>query len=569
MIGKFEKRGNLYWFLVIILVAVVLRFTSLTLAPIMGDEPAYAVRSFGWIDVLWGTGQTTPYHWFEYLPLWSQLSFHDHPPMVFAVQHIFQSLFGDSLFSVRLSSAFFGVLSVVLVFFIGRRLFNEKVGLLSMALMAVSGGILCLSRVALMESVTTFFVLLAFYFFIRSFEDKKFLPWFGVAIGLSLLSKYTAFIPIPIYFLILIFHKRNYFREWRLYFAIFCALLVFSPVIIYNTELYLSRGHFDVQISYFLHQDTEWSDYLVGKEQMGTVESRVIHLDRFVKYTSLPLFVFMFSAMWWFLIRLRKLPWQEDLIISVIFFWLWSTLLTGSAWRFLYYILPFLFLITAVFVVRIPYFQRKWFRIVLLIVIGIELFFSVNNNFLVLIKRGWPWNFSYITYSSAFVWKDHGVEQLYDYFQKELGGKSSIIEPKFMIKNIDNKIGNLLRIQNYGKPYRALIIHDERVEYRTFAWVFTRLCFYHGWPALRFSEVWKNYKQISSLSAFKDAVLYFVVATKNAELRPEVFNQPVIAASALQHAGINPVIIYNRFGAPVFRVFKLTWKDLAFLEEKK
>ncbi len=63
-----------------------------------GDEPAYLVRSMGWHDSLGSNLQSTPAQWFDSVPWWSNLSFHDHPPLVFAVNKVSFSLFGDSLF---------------------------------------------------------------------------------------------------------------------------------------------------------------------------------------------------------------------------------------------------------------------------------------------------------------------------------------------------------------------------------------------------------------------------------------------------------------------------------------
>ena len=59
----------------------------------VGDDALYSSRALGWLDYL-GGGQTTPIQWFEKIPWWGYLSFHDAPPLVFAVQRLFFAVFG-------------------------------------------------------------------------------------------------------------------------------------------------------------------------------------------------------------------------------------------------------------------------------------------------------------------------------------------------------------------------------------------------------------------------------------------------------------------------------------------
>src|SRR3989338_8199827 len=84
----------------IILLGAILRFWGLGSAEIFHDEGLYAFRSVGYIDYIQNDDQSTPVQWFRDLstmPWRTKLSFHDHPPLFFLVQHLFFRVFGNSL----------------------------------------------------------------------------------------------------------------------------------------------------------------------------------------------------------------------------------------------------------------------------------------------------------------------------------------------------------------------------------------------------------------------------------------------------------------------------------------
>lgn len=281
-------------FLLVVVLAGVLRIAFLSASDVVDDEPFYALRGIGWVDVLYGSSQTTPYHWFEELPWWSKLSFHDHPPLVFAIFRFFSIFLGDSLFAIRLVPAFFGVLSVILMFFISRLWFkDEKKALITMFLIAINSGVVFFSRLAMMESISLFFILLTFFFFLLALDNRKFLPWLGLVFGLSVIAKYVAFIPLPIYLLILFIYKREYFKDFYLYLAVFLSFVIMSPVIVYNFFLFKTVGHFDLQIAFTLGQKvTEWGEPW-GKELRGDFSERLKGLTRLAEYLS-PVSFFLF-----------------------------------------------------------------------------------------------------------------------------------------------------------------------------------------------------------------------------------------------------------------------------------
>ncbi|OHA05729.1 MAG: hypothetical protein A2934_02610 [Candidatus Sungbacteria bacterium RIFCSPLOWO2_01_FULL_47_10] len=189
-----------YILAVILFVAAIVRFVNIQSGDPIGDEVLYSFRAIGMMDFDEAEFQTTPREWFDpEVPWWTYFSFHDHPPLVFFVQHVFISAFGETVFAFRLPSAIFGVLSVFLIYRIGAMLFSPTAGLASAAVLAVTANHVFISRVGLQESYVIFFMLLAYYFFLASLRDEKKLLHLGFALGLCLLTKYTSMILLPRY----------------------------------------------------------------------------------------------------------------------------------------------------------------------------------------------------------------------------------------------------------------------------------------------------------------------------------------------------------------------------------
>jgi dolichyl-phosphate-mannose--protein O-mannosyl transferase len=97
-------------------------------------------------------------------------------------------VFGDDPFGWRFSAALVGLLSIVLIFFITRKLFNSYfLSITAATLMSLDGLHLVMSRTALLDIFLSFFILLAFYFLIT---DRLWLA--GIVMGLALGTKWSA-----------------------------------------------------------------------------------------------------------------------------------------------------------------------------------------------------------------------------------------------------------------------------------------------------------------------------------------------------------------------------------------
>ena len=246
----------------ILLLGALLRFWGLGSAEFFHDEGFYAFRSVGYLDYLQSDDQTTPIQWFKDgdLPFWTSLSFHDAPPLFFLVQNFFFRIFGDSLFAARLPSALAGIASIYLVYLLGKRFFQSErtgqlVGILAALLLAVNHIHIWISRSSLLESLQIFLILLNIYYFFVFLENPKKWKMFGLTLGLAFLAKYTSGFLAQVYGAYLLIFKRDLLKKRELYLTLALAVILFSPVFIYNFYLYQAVGHFDLQFAYLFGQE--------------------------------------------------------------------------------------------------------------------------------------------------------------------------------------------------------------------------------------------------------------------------------------------------------------------------
>ncbi len=92
--------------------------------------------------------------------------------------HVFLSSFGFMLlgihdYSILVVSAFFGSLTLILVYVLGNRFFNKKVALIATTILAVSGTHIVFSRSGYGQSSAAFFSLLGTYLFLLSLTVKE------------------------------------------------------------------------------------------------------------------------------------------------------------------------------------------------------------------------------------------------------------------------------------------------------------------------------------------------------------------------------------------------------------
>lgn len=561
-----------YWLIVILLFAAILRLYGLERGDTVNDEVFYAFRAIGLLDFDKAEVQTTPLEWYDpNIPWWAPLSFHDHPPLVFWVQYIFMKIFGDERWAFRLPSALLGLISVYLVYLIGKKLFSQNAGFVSAVLFAITLNNVYISRTGMQESYVIFFMLLASYLFL-----KNYFVWTGIILGLAFLTKYNTFILVPIFLTYLLLYQRNVFLNKKFWLGTFLSILIFSPVIIYNIKLYQSVGHFDFQISYIFGQNTPEWQVQPGKE-IGTMGDRLKNFIPRLIATNSWLFFALFAISLIFL--------RDTFLILVFCFLFLLLMLTGPSYRFLTMLTPWMALVIgeglwqclraglmplAGMVSRV-YSGRanehhperaRWASeeskkalpkaIVLLTILAFELFYTYNNQIAYYPKGPTPWLASKVRYEN-YNW---GYNELNDYLEFELSGKMPALAftPKYHFLNkLQDEVLEKAKSKNLT-PYPALIVYYGNVDDGPRLWTFDRLRFYHAWPIINFDTyeqfLAENGTDFYKKMGFKN--YYFIMQTN---IVPSAEFQQIIR-------GHDAELIKNPRSDIVFKVYKFYEKEI-------
>lgn len=302
-----EETSALYTFVLFVIVAIAayFRFSGLSFglpATYHPDE----VAKFNAIMRMYESGSLDPNYFL-------------HPTLLLYATYTMNLLlhgvgvltgsFGDTLILAgRSVSATAGVLSIVLTYMIGKRLFSVRAGLLAAALLAVFPLHVTCSRYLKEDSLLTFFVLLSSLFTVYAFRSKKsfWLVLSGIAAGCSASVKYSGMMSVGIPFLgALALEGRWFLRDRRVWCALLLALLAVpvafllcSPYVVLNATKFLHDFQFEQQHMQngHLFAITPWSQYWM------------YHVERSLyQGVMAPPFLLGFVALGFFL-RKQKLP---------------------------------------------------------------------------------------------------------------------------------------------------------------------------------------------------------------------------------------------------------------------
>lgn len=147
-----------------------------------------------------------------------------YPPIYDSFVAVSFLAFGASIFSARLVSVVFLVLTVFVIYGIANLFYkSQKMALLSAILFAIMPGIIWLSKLAMIETLLLFVVSLSMFFFFRWLQtnSKKDQTLSIIAFIIGVLVKYQVLVIVPIIMLAgTFFWKREYFKvEFKKWFT--------------------------------------------------------------------------------------------------------------------------------------------------------------------------------------------------------------------------------------------------------------------------------------------------------------------------------------------------------------
>ena len=567
--------------LLVVALAAAFYFWHLSRPDIITDESSYATRAIGMVDFDFGIEQPTPWQWVEKVPSWMRLSFHDHPPLVFLLQHYSMRIFGETPFAVRLPSVLAGLAAVFLVYLIGRRLYSPVVGLAASALFAFTVNHVWISRIGLQESIAIALVLASAYFFLKGLENPKRLPWAGTFLGLAFLAKYYALILAPIFFVLFLIHpigiyKNDRFYRYRLRKGIALAALLFvvivSPVVIYNIQLYRNFGHFDFQFSQLFGQNVEAWQVRPGQEVLGSYAERLrTYIPRLIESNS-PYFLLLAAiGLATILIqgvRNRRLFIIQHSSFIIIFLWLLPFLVfIGPAHRFLALLTPWLAIAAGYAtaatlhsnILKNVRIGRAVTLATLAAFIALEAFYSFNSVIALDPIGPRPWAHSYL-HRQAGSW---GFNELNSYLNAKLAGKmpdpAITFEFPFARDILDRAAADGRQRGFAAVPLG--IVYDDNINLSAQLWVFLRRITYNGWPVVSA----ENFRRGGASDFFRQSgvkQVYLVNPTPLAlqdRTRPPTPDGDIMEAE-LETKGLEPKEIRNVRGEVAFKLYEFELK---------
>ncbi|OGY51642.1 MAG: hypothetical protein A3J59_04990 [Candidatus Buchananbacteria bacterium RIFCSPHIGHO2_02_FULL_56_16] len=553
----------------------VLRLTNLGEFDFTVEEDLYAMRAVGYLDYIYSPTQITPVQAFENQQWWQKFSFHDSPPLSFFIQHIFFKIFGDTIFIARLPYALFGTVSIILMFILGSSLYSKKFGLLSAALAAVSNYSVWTSRISLLETFVIFFTLLTLISIVKAIKgQEEYLIGVGVFIGLGLLSKYTALVLLPLSFFIILFSKKELFKSRRLYGGMLLFFIIISPLIIYNVNYYLTRGHFDAALSSLVGAQPD--DFKgLKRNYEGIPGFAAVY---FIFERSENLFFSLFALMGLFLLMLNKfLPSKfPKLLVTAVLLYFASTLLVffgSSAPRFISLVSPAWVLLASAAIMYL-YQIYKYKRIItVLTFIAVCYFFLVAYNSQVLALE--PFSTQPILFQKPLRGLENNYYHLDNWLEDFFYTQKPIIpfkEPPFkmpvpQLNRLAEKKEMLVksRLGNQGlSPEMAFVFYDDRMQYTHVRWIFWRRAFNELRPILSFQEL-AFVLTASGPDFFEktgfDSYYFIFTAIDKSEIEN---HHSVQIMKLLDEAGYKPyTTIRNLQNRPLFIIYKTN--TLSFL----
>jgi 4-amino-4-deoxy-L-arabinose transferase-like glycosyltransferase len=286
-----------------------------------------------------------------------------HPPLKLMLFSLFFKLFGYQ--STGWIGLVFGIAGIVALYYIGKKLFDEKVAFISSLLLATSGLFLSNGVFGIHDFLMTTLILIAFFCYL----DKRYI-WYAVFASLAVLTKETAiFFAMSIMISDVLIRKNAKFP-------------VFVPLIL--IAWYVEFVHFS---GYHIWNDWNFSPTAKNGSFL-TIINNIVTLKLFNQYAFenwLHLFIFNFNWVYWIfaltsIMFIKTYELKKELApIGIFFFIFLITVLSFQTFtinRYILPLLPFVYLLASYAVMKLP--LKPVFITLLIAVSFLSLSFSVD-----------------------------------------------------------------------------------------------------------------------------------------------------------------------------------------------
>lgn len=366
------------------------------------------------------------------------------PPLSYYIPAFFYWIGGGNLTIFKFFSPLFGILTIILIFYLGKELYNFWAGLIAAILTAGTSLFISFSLMSYVETLTAFGILLTFYCIYKAItlRTNKWIIFSGIVFGLFMKEIYF-FIPIALGFYLVLKYFTHSFdkKEFKILFLIIViGLVIYAPWMIRN-YLNFKNPIFPYLPEIFGYGGLDEIGYKLRVEEGSTDIMKTFNLNILVTYFGALFYLGIFGVLY-LIYRKRLLLLSFILILSLPIF-----LTSLRDVRYLFSIIPLMSLAVSLFIIELFYSQgeyRKYYKYLSLFVILIIFPFSLYN--LILQSMG---------IDTTIRRMAPGLEETYDWVDKNMPEDVVFLDlwtPNFVYST--NRVGTFTHIVNGGDLWK-------------------------------------------------------------------------------------------------------------------
>lgn len=475
------------------------------------------------------------------------ISFKGHSPLIMYISHFSMNILNPFGYynledwMTRFAPAIFGVLSTILVFLLGKRMFSSRVGLIAALIFSTSNYVVCMSRILHREMVLTFFMLMSLYFFYRFYKSGSRTDSIvtGIMLGSAMMVKLVGAILAVVFLLFILLRERPMLKQWVKVCLI--AALIFSPVVVFNVAAYVKTGYTDVAFSTIFGTKSYMGEGFSYRGPSLSLNNFGVFFADLIDQYSVPLF-FLFGAVAVLSVLYMRRESQVLILLLLILIGALFHCMTGPRTYYMVYLTAPFALVTGFWVDK--YLGRKLVVTVVIVVIAYSSFYMIETNFM---------EFTYHPPSGYGEIGDQLSEPLWPDFSTHFSRTSRSMLEAYGCKELRSTIKNL----DNGNH---LVVIDNRIHSLSVEWYLTGKDWklnYGGTPPMGFLE--KNSYSWENLSDYEGgAALVLIGAAQNPLVNSLAWDQPEYQRKLLDITASEPAkVIYDSSGIPAFYVYLL------------
>lgn len=215
--------------LLALVIGLVIRAYKITSLPLYGDELTLVYDSY---SILKTSHDQTG----AFLPLTFKMGAGRPGGYIYASLP-FVALFGPSELGVRSLSLLSGIGIIVLMYFLGKKLFNDRVGIIASLLTAIYPWDIYLSRGGFEAHFALFLALLGIVSFLYARKNQKYFILWALSWGLAIFTYPTYKLTLPLIFLLLVWYEKDFKKLFsnKFFISSLFVLSIFAGIAIRET----------------------------------------------------------------------------------------------------------------------------------------------------------------------------------------------------------------------------------------------------------------------------------------------------------------------------------------------